>query len=69
MISYERNNFFPLKKKYLTKELNLLVKEDIIFTNCKNDFYIEYISSLNILRENSILFLDDLAKLYFSNTL
>ena len=67
MISYERNNFFPLKKKYLTKELNLLVKEDIIFTNCKNDFYIEDISSLNILRENSILFLDKNTNIDISN--
>ena len=67
MISYERNNFFPLKKKYLTKELNLLVKEDIIFTNCKNDFYVEDISSLQNFKDNSILFLDKNKNIDISN--
>ena len=67
MISFERNNFFPLKKKYLIQELNLLIKKDIIFTNCKNDFYIEDISSLKNLRSNSILFLEKNKSIDISN--
>ncbi len=58
MISFERNNFFPLKKKYLIKDLNLIVNKDIIFTNFKNNFHVEDISSLKNLKMNSILFLE-----------
>ena len=67
MIFFERNNFFPLKKKYLIQELNLLINKDVIFTNCKNDFYIEDISSLKNLRSNSILFLEKNKSIDISN--
>ena len=58
MESFKRINFFPLKKKYLLNELNLLIKNDIIYENYINDFYIEDVSSLNSIRQNSILFLE-----------
>ena len=70
MLSFKRINFFPLKKKYLLNELNLLIKNDIIYENYISDFYIEDVSSLNSIRQNSILFLEtdiNLENLYSKN--
>ena len=56
---FKRSNFFPIKKKYKISYVNSLLKDRIIYQNIENNFDLTDISSLKLLRDNSILFLGD----------
>ena len=58
MLPFKRNNFFPFKNKFKLEELNALIKNQIIYTNIIDNFYINDVSSLINIKENSILFLE-----------
>ncbi len=58
MLSFIRNNFFPFKKKFTIKEINLLISDEIIYTNNKVNFCINDVSSLTNIKKNSIIFLE-----------
>ena len=53
-----RSNFFPYKNKYDLKKLKNLLKNENYITIILNNFEIKDISSLNLLRDNSLLFLE-----------
>ena len=56
---FKRSNFFPLKKKFKISNINSLLKDSIIYQNIEKNFEIDDISSLKLIRDNSILFLVD----------
>ena len=58
IVNFDRTHFFPLKNIINTSDLNKILKSQV--QNIKNDknFDIKEISSLNIIRDNSVIFLD-----------
>ncbi len=58
MHNFERKNFFSLKKSYSSSILIKIFKKNIIKNRLSNNFEINEISSLDIQRANSILFLE-----------
>ena len=72
MNNFDRSQFFPLKNKINTSDINKILKLQILeFKNIKI-FDIKEISSLNIIRDNSIIFLDrklDVNNFNFTNIL
>ena len=70
--SFDRTKFFPLKNIINTSDINNILELQIL--NIKNDknFNIKEISSLNMIRDNSVIFLDkklDLNNVNFTNIL
>ena len=58
MKKFIRSNFFPHKNKFSVKDLTKLIKDQILFNSLLNNFEIKDVSSLNELRDNSVIFLD-----------
>ena len=58
MKNFKRENFFPLKNKYNIEDLNKLIQKETSFFKFKKNFQVNDISSLSILRDNSIIFLE-----------
>ena len=58
MRSFSRKSFFPLKKNYNINNLIDLLEDQIISKKVNNNFVINEVSSLDIIRDNSIIFLD-----------
>ncbi len=72
MISFVRQNFFSIKSFYNSNNIIEIINKNIINKRLNDEFKILEISSLNIIRENSILFLDDninLSKFNLNNVL
>lgn len=72
MISFVRQNFFPIKNLYNSNNIIEIINKNIINKSLNNEFKILDISSLNIIRKNSILFLEDninLSKFNLNNIL
>ena len=72
MINFVRENFFPMKNIYSSKNICEILIENIKQERITNNFKILDISSLNSIKENSILFLDRkavLSKLNYDNVL
>ena len=59
MISFVRQNFFSIKNYYDSNKIVEIIYKNIINKRLNNEFKILDISSLKILRENSILFLEN----------
>ena len=59
---FNRGNFLSIKKKLYLKEISSLLSQEVLFNNTNNNFEIGEISSLSILRDNSLLFLDQETK-------
>ena len=58
MISFNRNEFYPLKKRFLISEVQLLLKKNILNSNIIKDFEIIDISSPTKIHKDSIIFID-----------
>ena len=58
MRSFLRKNFFPFKKKYNIEDLIILLEDQIISKKVNNNFIVNDVSSLNVIRDNSIIFID-----------
>ena len=58
MISFNRHDFFPKKNNLNSKEIINLLSSNVSHESSSSDFEIVDISSLKILKQNSILFLD-----------
>ena len=58
MITFERNDFYPIKNIIGTSDLIKKFDFDIKTTKISDDFILNDISSLNNLRDNSLLFLE-----------
>ena len=58
MISFNRDEFYPLKKRFLISEVQLLLKKNILNSNIIKDFEIIDISSLSKIYKDSIIFID-----------
>jgi len=56
MFKFKRDSFFPIKKKFLLSEILNLINLSIIKKEISSNFEIEDISSLQYLRNNSLLF-------------
>ena len=63
MISYNRCDFFPKKNDFSSKQVLNLLSKNIVHESFFNNFEINDISSLKILKKNSILFLDKYKKI------
>ena len=57
MIEIVRSNFFPKKDFLNIKDLKIILKNQIISSNLSKKIKISDVSSLNYLKEDSILFL------------
>lgn len=59
IFDFKREDFFPLtQKKIFIRDLKNILKDLIIDSNLKDNFEIKEISSLNLIRNNSILFFE-----------
>ena len=58
MKNFKRENFFPLKKKYMIEDLNKLIEPETNIYKLKKNFFVNDISSLSTLRDCSIIFLE-----------
>ncbi len=58
MKNFKRENFFPLKKKYMIEDLNKLIEPETNIFKLKKNFFVNDISSLSTLRDCSIIFLE-----------
>ena len=58
MRSFSRKSFFPLKKNYNINNLIDLLEDQIISKKVNNNFVINEVSSMDVIRDNSIIFLD-----------
>lgn len=58
MVGFERKNFFSLKKSYTYSDIYKIYKKNILKNRISNNFIIKELSSLEIQRKNSILFLE-----------
>jgi len=58
MISFNRQDFYPSKRKILISEIQHLLKDNISEYNINHDFKVEDISSITKIRKNSIIFID-----------
>ena len=59
MIKFDRKNFLDIRSSYSIKDLIKLFKDFIIDSNLLNNFNIEDISSLDYIRKNSLIFIND----------
>ena len=59
MLNYARDSFFPIKKKLSTNDISILISENIIKKKISNIFYIQDLSSVQNIRDNSIIFAND----------
>ena len=59
MIDFHRSDFYPIKKKILSNDLLSLLNDNIIESNVTSNFILDDISSIDIYRKNSILFLEN----------
>ena len=59
MRSFNRENFFPIKNKINTDFLSTFLGEGLLSSKISNNFEIFDISSLSIIRNNSLLFLEN----------
>jgi UDP-3-O-[3-hydroxymyristoyl] glucosamine N-acyltransferase LpxD len=67
MIDFNRLNFYPIKKKLLTTDIHKLLSKYIIKSNVQSLFEINDVSSLNKIRNNSILVLINDQKIDFAS--
>ena len=68
MRDFVRANFFPFKGKYKIIDLPKLLKNEVISTDVLNNFDIKDISSLSVIRNNSLVFLEkELNEKYYSS--
>ncbi len=67
MFNFIRNNFFSIKKSFNSKDFTLILSNNIKSERISDNFKILDISSLNISRKNSVLFLDDVSNLLISH--
>ena len=51
MKNFKRENFFPLKKKYMIEDINKLIEPETNIYKLKKNFFVNDISSLSTLRE------------------
>ena len=63
MINFDRNSFYPIKKFISSFDLISILKENYEYSKLKNNISINEISSIELIRPNSILFIDDISKL------
>ena len=63
MINFDRHNFYPLKRFISSFEISSILKDIYLDSKLKIDLNVKEISSLDLIRPNSILFLDDKSKL------
>lgn len=63
MINFDRYNFYPLKRFISSFEISSILKDIYLNSKLKIDLNVKEISSLDFIRPNSILFLDDKSKL------
>ena len=56
MIDFHRSDFYPIKN--LSNDLSSLLYDNIIESNITSNFTLEDISSIDLFRKNSILFLE-----------
>ena len=72
IVNFDRTQFFPLKKIINTSDINKILKSQILNIKNYKNFEIKEISSLNMIRDNSVIFLDkklDLNNFNFINIL
>ena len=62
IINFDRNKFFPLKNKIKCNDLLDILKNKCLNSKINSNFVILDISSLNIIRDYSIIFLNDNTK-------
>tara|TARA_Y200000002_G_scaffold382230_1_gene398611 strand:+ start:1131 stop:2174 length:1044 start_codon:yes stop_codon:yes gene_type:complete len=70
MKDFIRSNFFPLKKIFKLNKLIDLLKDEILLNKINNNFDIIDLSSLNELRDKSVIFLDsylEIEKIKYKN--
>ena len=58
-INFNRKDFYFLKHKYFSKDIEKIIKKYVVDIRIKNNIEIDDISSLDYLRQNSLLFLND----------
>ena len=58
LANFNRSEFYPLKKNFNSFEIIQLINNFLVDKKIKNDFMIKDVSSTNIIKENSILFLE-----------
>ena len=58
MRDFIRSNFFPFKATYKTSDISNLLKSQVVSSSSLNNFEIMDISSLSIIRNNSLVFLE-----------
>jgi len=58
VINFDRKNFFPLKKTLSVKDICILINKNIIDSKINDNFSIDDISSLELIRNNSVVFLN-----------
>lgn len=67
MLKFSRKNFFSIKKILYTSDITSILSKNIISDRIIEKFEILDVSSLDIQRENSVLFLDKEISMSFSN--
>ncbi len=67
MHKFTRNNFFCIKKVYRASEISKLFENSLIKKRYINDFDLIDISSLKIIKKNSVLFLEQELNSSFNN--
>jgi len=68
MLQFSRNNFFPIKNNIKSNDIKDLIKDNLINKRLFSNFEIKDISSLNNLRNQSIIFLEKEIKDNLYNT-
>ena len=59
MNSFDRSIYFPLKNKFLLSDMSDFLKENCLKFQFKDNFEIIDVSSLEQIRDKSLLFVDD----------
>lgn len=62
MIFFDRTVYFPYKKKLFLEDIKNLLDKEYLNFNFKNNYEIKDISSIDQIRDNSILFIDNFNK-------
>lgn len=63
MINFNRYNFYPLKRYISSFEISSILKDNYLNSKLNIDINVKEISSLDLIKPNSILFLDNKSKL------
>ncbi|GIR67828.1 MAG: hypothetical protein CM15mP72_3380 [Pelagibacteraceae bacterium] len=64
MLQFSRKNFFQIKNNIKSNDIKELIKSNFIKEKIKSNFELKEVSSLNNLRNHSIIFLDKDIKNY-----